>query len=164
MINTEKQKVILEILDGSSSRFRQTYFEKHYTDILKQIIIFCEKISDLAFNQKVWHWVNDNSNYFLCGCGNKITFNKNWLDGYKKHCSAKCAQTDQSTKNKRKKTTLKLYGVDNVAKSNDVKNKQEETNLKKYGTKSSFQNEDVKKKRRDSIKIKYGEDHIFKLK
>ena len=81
-----------------------------------------------------------------CRCGNKTTFNKNFKEGYKKHCSVKCVQSDIETKNKRRQTVLRKYGVDNVAKSQEVKDKTEQTNIERYGCKSSFQNTEVREK------------------
>jgi hypothetical protein len=100
----------------------------------------------------------------LCKCGNKTTFNKNWLDGYRKYCSPKCAQSDNLTKEKRKNTVIEKYGVDNIAKLDDIKMRQESTNLERYGKKSSFQNDEVKKKWKDNVMVKFGVEHIFQLK
>lgn len=46
--------------------------------------------------------------------------------------------------NKRQKTCLKKYGVDNVAKSEKIQNKAKKTNLKKYGVEHYFQSKDFK--------------------
>jgi hypothetical protein len=161
MIESRK-KIIDDILNGSPSRFRESYFIKNYPDILSDILDFCLLIKDISFNQKIWHWVSDFPDYYLCKCGKKTTFNKNWLDGYRKSCSPKCAQSHDDVKEKRKITTIKKYGVDNIAKLSDIKDKTESTNIKKYGSKSSFQNIDVRKKWQDSINKKYGVDHYFK--
>jgi hypothetical protein len=91
--------------------------------ILNEIQTFCEEILDLPFVQKIWHWVNDINTYYLCKCGKKITFNKNWIDGYRGGCSAKCSQSNLETKEKRRNTTIEKYGVDNVAKNKEVRNR-----------------------------------------
>ena len=156
-----KLEKIDEILQDKGNRLRESYFNKNYPDILEDIKSFCINLTDLPFNQKLWHWVNDYPNNFTCKCGNTTTFNKNWKDGYRKYCSAKCSATDLSTKEKRKNTNLEKWGVDNVAKAEQVKNKQTETNLQRYGTKSSAQNEEVKKKYNETIQKKYGVDNYF---
>jgi len=161
MVIKKRLNVINDILDGSSSRMRRSYFEKNYNEVLIEIENFCS-ILDLPFKQMIWHWVNDYPKYYKCVCGNDTTFNRNWLNGYKKNCSAKCAQNSKETKVRRKKTTLSKYGVDNVAKLLSVKKKQASTNLERYGTTSSFQNEEVKKKYRDTCLKRYGVDHYFK--
>ena len=154
---------IINILDYKSSRIRESYFQNNYIDVYNDIQNYCIDIYDLPFNQKIWHYVNNQPNYHLCKCGNKTSFYKNWLEGYRKCCSAKCAQNDVDVKEKRKKSVIEKYGVENVAQSNDIKKKIENTNLKKYGTKSSFQNEEVRKKWKNNIKEKYGVDHTFQL-
>lgn len=156
-----KLEKIDEILQDKGNRLRESYFNKNYPDILEDVKSFCINLTDLPFNQKLWHWVNDYPNNFTCKCGNTTTFNKNWKDGYRKYCSAKCSATDLSTKEKRKNTNLEKWGVDNVAKAEQVKNKQTETNLQRYGTKSSAQNEEVKKKYNETIQKKYGVDNYF---
>ena len=142
------------------SRFRVSYFTKNYPDILLLIDNFCEEI-DVPFNQKVWHWVNNFTGYYYCMCGERTSFNRNWLDGYKKYCSPKCSQSNNSTKEKRRRTNIERYGVDNVAKLDKIKDKMEETNLKRYGKKSSFQNDEVRNKYKRVIEERYGVEHIF---
>ena len=162
IIIMNKLEIIDEILQGKGNRLRESYFNKNHPLILSEILLFCENIDHLPLNQKLWHWINDYPNLFQCKCGNQTTFNKNWKDGYRKYCSAKCSATDLTTKEKRKNTNLDKYGVDNVAKSDQIKDKQMQTNLQKYGTKSSAQNEEVKKKHTDTILEKYGVDNYFK--
>lgn len=162
MIIEERKKIILDILNGSSTRLRYSYFLNNHFDIFNNIINFCVDI-DIPFNQKIWHWVNDKPTYYLCKCGNRTNFNKNWLNGYKIYCSSKCSQSNIETKEKRKLTNIEKYGVDNVAKLQEVKKKQEDTNLKIYGSKSSFQNKDVREKWKRKVKEKYNVDHIFQL-
>ncbi len=157
-----KAEIIDEVLEGKGNRLRESYFNKNYPSLSEEIISFCEGIKHLPFNQKLWHWVNDYPTLYSCKCGNSTTFNKNWKDGYRKYCCAKCSATDLTTKEKRKTTNLDRYGVENVAMSEKIKIKQMETNLKKYGTKSSAQNEEVKKKHTDTILEKYGVDNYFK--
>ena len=159
----ERKKIILDILDGSSSRLRESFFDKNHGELVTSINEFCSNIEGISFKEKLWYWISDINRKFLCCCGNTTTFNKNWLDGYRKYCSPKCAQSDKSTKEKRIKTNLEKYGVTNVAKSDLVKKKTEDTNLERYGHKSSFQNEEVRKKWSDNINSKYGVSHISQL-
>jgi hypothetical protein len=156
-----KLEIIDKILQDEGNRLRESYFIKNSPHILDEILQYCTNITHIPFKQKIWHWVNDNPNEYLCKCGNTTTFNRNWKDGYRKYCSAKCSATDTSTKEKRKNTNVQKYGVDNVAKADSIKNKQMETNLDRYGTKSSAQNEEVKKKYKNTIKKKYGTEYYF---
>lgn len=57
---------------------------------------------------------------------------------------------------KSKKTNLKKYGVDNVAKSKEVQEKIKKTNLEKYGDIAPSCNEVIKEKQRQTILNNYG--------
>lgn len=160
-MTTERLSKIKTIVGNHSTRLRERYFLNNYSEIYIEINQYCQDISDLPFIQKIWHWVNDKPEYFLCECGKRTSFHKNWLDGYRFFCSAKCSQSKQETKEKRKKTNLSKYGVDNVAKSDEVKKKQEQTNLEKWGTKSSSQNILVKEKHKETVRKKWGKEHYF---
>ena len=153
-----------KILNGSSIRLRESYFENNYPELKEEVYLYTDKISNITFKERLWYWVNNINKEILCKCGNKTTFNKNWLDGYRKYCSPKCAQSDNLTKEKRKNTVIEKYGVDNIAKLDDIKMRQESTNLERYGKKSSFQNDEVKKKWKDNVMEKFGVEHIFQLK
>lgn len=160
-MDTVKLKIIDEISGGSPSRLRESFVIKNYQSVYDDISSFCEGL-ELPFIQKIWHWASGVTHYHTCYCGNSTTFNRNWRDGYREYCSPKCAQSKKSTKEKRKSTNLKKYGVDNVSKSPEVKKKTEDTNLERYGYKSSFQNDDVRSKWKDTMISKYGVDHYFK--
>ncbi len=64
----------------------------------------------IPFKQKNWHWVNNKKENVYCKCGDNVSFNRNWLDGYREYCSPKCAQIDLKTKEKRKKTNIDKWG------------------------------------------------------
>lgn len=163
MISMQRIDRINEIVNGYPVRLREKYFSNNYPEIYNEIITYCRDISEIEFIQKVWHWVNHEPNKIKCVCGSVTSFNKNWMNGYRKFCSAKCSQSDDLTKQRRKNTVLSKYGVDNIAKLTDIKKKQESTNLLKYGHKSSFQSEEVRNKWSKSVKEKWGVEHIFQL-
>lgn len=159
-MNTEKKKILDEIIDGKSIRLRESYFENNYLETYNQIKNYTIDL-DIPFIQRIWHWINDVPEYFLCKCGKRTTFNRNWLDGYRKSCSAKCAQSSSETKEKRKNTIIELYGVDNIAKLDIIKEKQASTNIERYGFTSSFQNPEVRERYRKTSLEKWGVDHYF---
>lgn len=67
------------------------------------------------------------------------------------------SKIDYATRNeKSRKTNIEKYGVDNVAKNENIKNKIKQTNLKKYGGIAPACNEEVKNKQRNTIIKKYG--------
>lgn len=160
----DKFKVISDIVGDSPNRLRESFFIKNYIDIHSDILEFSSDINDISFKERIWYWVNNINSEYLCKCGNRTTFNKNWKDGYRKWCSPRCAQNDKKTKEKRKLTVIKKYGVDNIAKLKETKIKQEKTNLKRWGHKSTFQNKEVQKKWKNNIKNKWGVEHVFQLK
>lgn len=58
--------------------------------------------------------------------------------------------------NKRRQTTIKKYGKDNVAKVDDIKEKIKKTNIIKYGTENPVQNKDISKKIENTNIRRYG--------
>ena len=151
---------VQKLLNGSPTRLREQYFIKNDIDLYNEINLI--KI-EVTFKEKLWYWVNGISVPYTCKCGNSTTFNKNWLDGYRKYCSTKCSQSDISTNEKRRITNIERYGVDNVAKSEAIKSKTASTNIERYGSISSFQNEKVREKWKNNLIEKYNVDHIFQL-
>lgn len=181
----ERKELILKILDGKSKhRLRDYYLRNNYNDVYNKIIEYCKDISDLLFVQKLWHWVYQKHDKFLCiHCEKEhTTFHKNWLDGYRNFCSAKCAANHETTKQNRVNTCRLIYNCDNVAQNEYIKNKTEQTNISVWGFKSTFQNsivrqtwsnnlmknkgvehifqlEEVKEKSKETMKLKYGKEH-----
>ena len=89
----------------------------------------------------------------VCGNEKYITYqryikNINNDDYYA--CSPKCCV------NKRRKTNLKKYGVENPNQSEEIKNKTKQTNLKRYGVENVFQSEEIKEKVKETNIEKYG--------
>ena len=91
-------------------------------------------------------------------CGN---FN-NFIAGkklYTAHCSCVCTQLDKNVRNKNKDTNLKLYGVDNGAKSQQAKEKYIKHIREKYNDDSitnAFQSKEVIQKIKDTTLKRYG--------
>jgi hypothetical protein len=160
-MNSEKYKKLVDITQNKPNRLRESYFIRNYIDLYNEIISLTDGL-DIPFIQRIWHWVNDYNTYYKClSCDNRTSFNRNWLDGYRKYCSSKCTQSDVLTKEKRRITNLNKYGFDNAAKSDLVKKRTEITNIERYGYKSSFQNDVVRDKWKKTIKDKFGVDHYF---
>lgn len=84
--------------------------------------------------------------------------------GYRKHCCNKCAQLDPIIKEKKARTTLLNYGVDNVYKSEEVKSKIKQTCIKKYGTDSILKLESTRQKTNEAMKSTKVKDKISKAK
>lgn len=71
---------------------------------------------------------------------------------------------NSSIQEKRKKTVLKKYGVDNVAKANISKQNTIKTNLIRYGTTHPSQNEKTKQKKNITNLERYGVEHVLQNK
>jgi hypothetical protein len=146
---------LYEITNGIKTRLRSSYLEKHNSELHNEIISFCSLI-DVPYIQKIWHWVNDEPDHIKCYCGNIITFNRNWLNGYKKYCSSICAQNSNETKLKKKVNYLNKYGVDHHTKTDKCKIKTKNTNLLKYGVDHHSKTVESKEKTSKTNLEKYG--------
>lgn len=159
-MDRERLRRITEATGGSPNRMREPYLCRNHPDLLQEINEFTGA-EVMALTQRIWHWVNGAKERPLCACGRQTTFNKNWTDGYRPFCSSACSLRSDRTKGKRKETTIKKYGVDNIAKSDATKARTRETNLERYGHASTAQSEKVKDKQRSTTKERWGVDHYF---
>ena len=69
-----------------------------------------------------------------------------FLQTPQKHMKGQGCPDKECVLNKKKKTYMLRYGVDNPAKSDVVKDKIKNTNLERYGTENPMQNDDIKQK------------------
>ena len=121
---------------------------------------------DIKYNDKIIVPINHlpkNSHYIIdikCDGCNKILKMK-YID-YNRYVGNdgmyKCKKCNSK---KRKETCLNRYGVDSVAKIDDVKRKMIETNLKKYGVENPFQNKEIKENIKETNMIKYGVENVM---
>ena len=132
-IDPHKFKIISDIINGSPNRLRERFFIKNAKEVYDEIIQYTNEINDIEFKFKIWHWVNNIPYYILCECGNRLSTNMNWIDGYKKFCSNKCSANSKQTKDNTKKTLLNKYGVDHYSKTPEYVDKVKTTSIKKYG-------------------------------
>lgn len=84
------------------------------------------------------------------------------IDKSHKFCSFKCSGSSEETKNKRKETNLKKFGVENTAFSKELKEKSKETCLKRYGSEFYFQSNDFKEKAKETCLKRYNETSFSK--
>ena len=144
-------------------RISESFFIKNDMQLYKEILFYCNNIPDLSFKEKLWHWVNDYPNMYLCKCGEKTTFNKNWRDGYRKYCSSKCLSNDSEIKEKRKKTCLQKWGCESNLQSVESKEKIIKTNLERYGFEYAQQSELIKEKSKQTNLERYGVENPILL-
>ena len=89
---------------------------------------------------------------------NRLSFCKTCgkpIDKSYKFCSFKCSGSSEETKNKRKETNLKKFGVENPAFLKASQEKSKETCLKKYGSEFYFQSKDFKEKSKETCLKRY---------
>ena len=158
----EKLDIINSILNGSPNRTRERYFIKYHTNIFNEIVDFSINIPDVSFKYKIWHWINNEANYILCYCGNRVSTKMNWRDGYKEYCSNKCSSNDQKVKDKLLNTLESKYGVTHYSKTNEYKDKVKSTCLDKYGVDNFAKTERYITKSKKTYTIKYGVDNYTK--
>lgn len=89
-------------------------------------------------------------------CGKELT-EKQIVEG-RQYCSNACQTKSEVRKENTKKTTLKNYGVDNPAKSQEVLEKRKKTTIERYGVEHTTQLETVKSKARETLRKHYGVD------
>ncbi len=105
-------------------------------------------------------------------CGKPSEFS-NYFRGYKKTCSASCKkeldrknlaekalislkENKEEIAEKRKRTCLEKYGVENPQQNASVKEKLKKTVEDKYGVSCVFKSEEIKAKTKDTCLNKYG--------
>lgn len=69
-----------------------------------------------------------------------------------------------SVKERRAKTILERYGVENISSKEEFKQKRYETNLKRYGVRTPLENPEIFEKLKQDFKKKYGDEYIVKVK
>lgn len=110
-----------------------------------------EKLINLTLPQKIWCFLNNSHNVF-CNCGEL----KKWKDsktGWRETCGNKMCIVE-----KRKKTNINIYGIDNPMKNNEIKNKTRETNIIKYGFNVPSKNNEIKNKISNVLNNRSDED------
>jgi hypothetical protein len=97
----------------------------------------------------------------LCYCGNPNTY-VNFYEGYRHHCSSRCATLDPHSQEKLKSTNLHRRGVENPSQSPEVRNKFKQTMRDKYGVDNPMQLTETREKAKSTTRNRYGVDHAMK--
>ena len=109
-----------------------------------------------TWNEKIYLIVNDIYKIPKClTCGNDVKF-INFIVGYTRFCSSKCANRNQETKNKIQETNFKKYGTNYTLSNKSIRKKIKQTMLLKYGVENALQSEEIKEKTRQTCLKKYG--------
>lgn len=156
-----KIQTVEKIISGSSRRTREDYFIKYHSDIYQEILKYTKNIN-VKFTFRIWHWVNDNPDYVYCQCGNKVSQNMNWKEGYKKWCSSKCSSNSLEVKSKKEKTSLEKWGVNHFSKTEEYNLKVKKTSLEKWGVDNFSKTEEYLAKSKETYQKKWGVDNFTK--
>ncbi len=135
-------------------------FENYY-DILILKTNFLDNTSSLP--QRMWHIMFDYDKKYICNnpsCNNDTKFNT-FNKGYRRTCSAKCAQFDPQTIQKIKSTNMSRYGSEYGLSNSDIKKKIKSTVKEKYGVNNISCVEDIKRKKENTCLNNHGVNYYL---
>ncbi len=146
----------------------EDYFKYSEGGILKRNAKLHSDISnfikgDVPFKGKFYCFYNKIEMPTCKICSGPVKF-KNMTIGFNDYCSNDCRYSDGDLKERKRKTNLERYGVDNPSKSSIIKEKVKESNNKKFGYDYPLQSSEVKERFRNTNLEKYGVDNPSKLK
>jgi len=149
--------------NGPSGRmYVEKYIKRIYPELHLEIISYCnEKLNDISFKEKVYHYVHDIKEKILCcnsNCNNEVKFRNSTL-GYYNYCSNKCISSDQKIKDIKEKKSYEKFGTKAPSMNIDVKRKMIKTNQETYGYNSPLQNENIKRKSKKTLFENYNVDN-----
>lgn len=154
--------VLIQIKANPMYLCNERNFKKKFSDIYIQILKLSFP-SDFKFSQKLYHFLYDDIELKLgtCPiCGKRCPY-RNFILGYRHHCSQKCSAIDVNTREKCRRTCQSIYGHDNPMKSQIVQEKFRQTCQEKYGHDTNLQCEETKEKIKVTNNIRYGCDNVF---
>jgi hypothetical protein len=110
------------------------------------------------FTERVFHIINNLTEPPKCTCGKNLPF-LGFKKGYQKHCSSKCYGADYKSKEKRKKTCLKKYKIENISQLKKTKDKIKSICLQKYGKEYILQVLKFRENGKKTRQRKYGDEN-----
>jgi hypothetical protein len=150
----------------SGWKTREDRLSKNFPDVYAKLMLFInnnQKLSELPFKTKIWHFMNGVTEIPKCECGSHVKLKGNLTQGYSNFCSYKCSAQSKSTKDKAKETSISKYGVDHPSRSKIVRDKYKETCIEKYGVDNVSNVKAIDDKRQKTIMDKYGVNTTLKL-
>jgi hypothetical protein len=155
------KEFLKKILKEKGINHLTNIIKKQHPKIYQEIIIQTKYLlKNCKFTERIYHIINNLEKQPKCRqCKLNNTFFHSFNFGYSLHCSPKCRRNDIEVIKKYKQTNLKLYGVDNVAKSKKIQNKKKKTCLKKYGIEYAILSKKAKEKAKQTKKDRYGDEN-----
>jgi len=146
-------KKILELYSSGKS-FNDISFETKKTKSYIRTVLIINNVTITNLKKPIEAYLP------ICKyCGTTENIVKSPSGRILKTCSNCLDRYNNDVISKRKKTNIKKYGVDNVAKFEHIKEKIKKTNIKKYGVENPTQNEGIRKKIETTNLKKYGAAH-----
>jgi endogenous inhibitor of DNA gyrase (YacG/DUF329 family) len=118
---------------------------------------------DITFKEKFYLMENDMNELPICYCGNKVKF-IDMSNGFRQFCSKRCMIDSSEIKEKRKKSCIDKYGVDNPSKSDIIKLKTISSNNEKFGVDYPLQSKEIMDNNKSYFIKTYGVDNPSKVK
>lgn len=141
--------------DLNPANCREVSMNIHYPE-------FCEYIKErykgkqLTFAEMIYLFYHNLDNPPVCKiCGSKTKF-IGYTKGYREFCSHKCMNSCKDIQERKKATSLKIFGTTSPMKSEEVRKKIIETNIQRYGVENAFQSKELMKHARQTCLKKYG--------
>ena len=150
-----------EIINTNPTNFSNNLHKKENDCLLKWIYDnIPDRLKTGSYNlSTILYWiVNDIEDFPRCKiCGNKLRVGKNiiFTKGYPPYCK-RCSPKSTESINKKKKTCIEKYGVDNPFKSRTIQKKIRSANIQKYGTACPAQSKENQEKIKKENLKKYG--------
>lgn len=130
-------------------------FKKHFSSLYSEFekTTFPLYFEGFDFKQKLWHFLRDDYEQRICGCGGLLKFRSFWY-GYNDFCRQNCPSMIDNQKQKVIDYNNNLTDVERERK----RLLQEETTLKHYGVKRYSQTKEWKEKTKRSNKERFGSE------
>lgn len=149
---------IPNIIDLNSSNCRKCTFEKMWPDFYNYLQ---SNYPDRILQEQLYLYYNNLSDPPVCVvCGAPTKF-INFKHGWRRTCCLKCASKDPLTIEKKKQTSLKNYGVENAAQSEEIKSKMKNTCIERYGVENCGWTKESQEKIKSTNKKRYGVEWVM---
>ena len=158
------ETVMNEYMTRDSATFIEAYYNKELKKLnnLSEFKACCYvKFKCKCNNIYIKCFNNVLNTGFTCESCCKKNVNEKKKKTYLKNYGVENPNQSAEIKEKKKKTTLERYGVEYSLQSKDVREKGKKTNLERYGLEYTSQRKDVQEKVRKTTFERYGVEHIL---
>jgi len=154
---------MIKIINGLEYKFENKKWVRNINE--NEVIRIYEKYKTINKVSKIIKIDNSTVKRILLKNNIKINSHKDSLkiSMNRLETKIKCSISNIKSKEKRKNTCLKKYGVEYASQSEVFQDKVKETSITKYGTYHFLKNINVQNKRKNTCLKKYGVDNISKV-